>query len=160
MPKPQITVRQLLSSQDTISNSSLDTDHFGPSASTFDPSRWLTSDGSMDPASEKTSTGIQHFSFGAGSRACSGQIIASRLLYTALIRIICSYKIVASENQPPNTDYVDYNQFKSALVAIPRDFKVRLVPRDGIDEGVLEECLEEARERTEGYYKEDEEVKV
>jgi phenylacetate 2-hydroxylase len=76
------------------------------------------------------------------------------------VRIICSYKIVASEEQPPNTDYVDYNQFKSALVAIPRDFKVRLVPREGDGEGVLEECLEEARGRTEGYYREDEGVKV
>lgn len=57
---------------------------------------------------------------------------------------------------PPNTDYVEYNQFKSALVAIPVDFKVRLVPR----ESMLEECLEEARGRTEGYYKVEEGVKV
>jgi phenylacetate 2-hydroxylase len=71
---------------------------------------------------------------------------------------------VASETEPPNTDYVDYNQFKSALVAIPRDFKVHLVPRDGMDGGsevgTLEECLEEARQRTEGYYREDEGVKI
>lgn len=60
---------------------------------------------------------------------------------------------------PPNTDYVEYNQFKSALVAIPVDFKVRLIPREGED-GVLGACLEEARSRTEGYYKEDEGVKV
>ena len=132
----------------------IDTDHFGPSASKFDPTRWLTSD--SNSTTEKPTTGIQHFSFGAGSRACSGQIIASRLLYTALLRIICSYRIVASESEPPNTDYVDYNMFKSALVAIPREFKVRLVPRDGDLEG----CLEEARERTEGYYREVEGVRV
>jgi phenylacetate 2-hydroxylase len=142
-----------------ITNGEVDIVHFGPSASTFNPERWLERD-----LSEKQSTGIQHFSFGAGSRACSGQIIASRLLYTALLRIICSYRIVASEEMPPNTDYVEYNQFKSALVAIPRDFKVRLIPRDGIEgmseEGTLESCLEEARARTEGYYKEEEEVKI
>ena len=71
---------------------------------------------------------------------------------------------MASESQPPNTDYVDYNQFKSALVAIPRDFKVKLIPRDGMKSGneavTLEECLEEARARTEGYYKEEEGVKI
>ena len=71
---------------------------------------------------------------------------------------------MASESHPPNTDYVDYNQFKSALVAIPRDFKVKLIPRDGMeggnDGGTLEECLEEARVRTEGYYKEEEGVKI
>jgi phenylacetate 2-hydroxylase len=142
----------------------VDVDHFGPSASVFNPERWLDSDGSSDPAREKTSAGIQHFSFGAGSRACSGQIIASRLLYTALIRIICSYKIVASESEPPNTNYVDYNQFRSAVVAIPRDFKVRLIPRDGVEgenpDGTTEGCLEEARMRTEGYYKEEDAVEI
>ncbi|KAH8650823.1 phenylacetate 2-hydroxylase [Tricladium varicosporioides] len=134
-----------------------DVDHFGPSASTFNPERWLTEEKSSSAAQ-----GLQHFSFGAGSRACSGQIIAQRLLYTALLRLITSYRIVASETEPPNTDYVEYNQFKTALVAIPRDFKVRLIPRDGAGEinGTLEACLEEARGRTEGYYRVEEGVSV
>lgn len=59
---------------------------------------------------------------------------------------------------------MDYNQFKSALVAIPRDFKVRLVPRDGMENasetGTLERCLEEAKMRTEGYYKEEVGVEI
>lgn len=134
-----------------------DVDHFGPDASTFNPERWLTEE-------KSSSQGLPHFSFGAGSRACSGQIIAQRLLYTALLRLITSYRIVASESEPPNTDYVEYNQFKTALVAIPRDFKVRLIPRDGVEEmeadGTLEACLEEARGRTEGYYREEEGVSV
>jgi phenylacetate 2-hydroxylase len=61
------------------------------------------------------------------------------------------YKIVASEREAPNTDYVDYNQFKSALVAIPRDFKVTLVPREGVD---VEDVLRQADVRTRGYYAE------
>ncbi|KAI0854286.1 cytochrome P450 [Daldinia vernicosa] len=101
-----------------------DIDHFGANASKFNPERWLKS---LDPPTEHESTGLNHLGFGAGARACSGQYIASRLLYTALVRLISSYKIVASETEPPNTDYVDYNAIKSALVAIPRDFKVRLV---------------------------------
>ncbi|KAF8862916.1 phenylacetate 2-hydroxylase [Acephala macrosclerotiorum] len=145
-----------------------DTDHFGPTASIFNPERWLESDGSLSPATEKPATGLQHLSFGAGSRACSGQIIATRLLYTALIRLLTSYRIVASEEMPPNTDYVDYNQFKSALVAIPVDFKIKLIPREGMEglgekgkvDGMLGECLEEARMRTENYYKEEVGVKV
>lgn len=128
-------------------------EHFGPDAKTFNPERWLIDPSSSSPASsgpeEKPSQGIQHFSFGAGSRACSGQHIASRLLYTALLRILSCYKIVASDSEPPNTDYVDYNQFKSALVAIPRDFKVRLVPREGVD---VEGVLRETEGRTSGYY--------
>lgn len=130
-----------------------DVDHFGPSGAVFNPERWL-GDGSHVSERrlpiEKPTTGVQHFSFGAGSRACSGQIIASRLLYTALIRILSSYKIVASETEPPNTDYVDYNQFKSALVAIPRDFKVKLVPREGTE--AIGQYIDEAEERTKDYY--------
>lgn len=67
------------------------------------------------------------------------------------MRLITSFKVVASETEPPNTDYVEYNQFKTALVAIPRDFKVRLVPRDP---GALDAALEEARVRTVDAYKE------
>lgn len=122
------------------------TAHFGPDAGKFNPERWLSS---LDPPTETQASGLQHFSFGAGSRACSGQFIASRLLYTALVRLISSFKIVASETAPPNTDYVDYNQFKSALVAIPRDFKVKLIPRDA---NVTGECLKEAEVRTRDAY--------
>jgi phenylacetate 2-hydroxylase len=73
------------------------------------------------------------------------------LLYSALVRILASYKIVASEEYPPNTDYVEYNQFKTALVAIPREFKVKLVPRDP---GMMDECMDAAEERTREHYKE------
>ena len=134
-----------------------DVDHFGPDASIFNPERWLNDDFVMRPGSirpeEKPSQGIQHFSFGAGSRACSGQFIASRLLYTALIRLLVCYKIVASDTEPPNTDYVDYNQFKSALVAIPRDFKVKLIPR--YDESTIKDIMAAAAERTKDYYSEE-----
>ncbi|KAK8110346.1 cytochrome P450 [Apiospora kogelbergensis] len=119
-----------------------DTGHFGPDAHKFDPERWLES---INPPTEAAAAGLGHLSFGAGSRACSGQHIAPRLLYTALVRILASYKIVASETSPPNTDYVDYNQSKAALVAIPREFKVKLTPRDG---DATKECLELAEKRT------------
>lgn len=58
---------------------------------------------------------------------------------------------MASETEPPNTDYVEYNQFKTALVAIPRDFKVKLVPRDS---DMTAECLDTAEQRTKDHYKE------
>lgn len=130
-----------------------DVSHFGSDAGRFNPERWLNPiDGkASDSFSEKPSAGLAHMSFGAGARACSGQIIAQRLLYAALIRILSSYKLVASESEPPNTDYVDYNQFKTALVAIPVDFKVKLIPRDN---KMTEECLEEALTRTGDFYKE------
>ncbi|KAE8353680.1 cytochrome P450 [Aspergillus coremiiformis] len=125
-----------------------DVDHFGPDGGEFNPERWLKS---INPAVEKEVQGLTHLSFGAGSRSCSGQYIASRLLSSALIRILSSYKLVASEELPPNTDYVDYNAIKTALVAIPRDFKVKLIPRDPT---ITRECLSAAELRTRDYYKE------
>ncbi|UNI17101.1 Phenylacetate 2-hydroxylase [Purpureocillium takamizusanense] len=125
-----------------------DTDHFGPGGGRFDPERWLKS---LDPPTENDIDGLAHLSFGTGSRACSGQYIASRLLYSALVRLISSYKIVASEEMPPNTDYVNYNQFKTALVAIPRAFKVKLIPRNP---DATAACLADAQGRTSQHYKE------
>ncbi|KAJ5601754.1 hypothetical protein N7510_011288 [Penicillium lagena] len=125
-----------------------DIDHFGPDGGKFNPERWLES---INPPVEAEAKGLPHLSFGAGSRACSGQFIASRLLYAAIVRLICSYKIVASKEQPPNTDYVDYNKFKTALVAIPRDFEVKLIPRDS---AMTRECLDTAEIRTKEHYKE------
>ncbi|EME88421.1 uncharacterized protein MYCFIDRAFT_185117 [Pseudocercospora fijiensis CIRAD86] len=122
--------------------------HWGADAATFNPERWLEE---LDPPKEKASSGLQHLSFGAGSRACSGQHIASRLLYSALVRLLSSFRIVASPDEPPNTDYVDYNAIKSALVAIPRDFKVRLISRD---EEALESCLRSGENRTRDAYAE------
>lgn len=66
-------------------------------------------------------------------------------MYAALVRLLSVFRIEASEEQPPETDYVEYNSAKSALVAIPKPFRVRLVVRD---EGVLEGCLAEAKQRT------------
>lgn len=126
----------------------LDIDHFGPEAGLFNPERWLQD---LNPPTERDPSGLAHLSFGTGSRACSGQYIASRLLYSALIRILSVYRIVASESHPPNTDYVEYNQSKTALVAIPRHFKVKLIPRDT---AMTTECLAAAAERTKEHYKE------
>lgn len=123
--------------------------HWGPSGAVFDPERWLV-DVDKAPA-EKPVAGLPHLGFGAGARACSGQLVAVRVLYTTLLRLIVSYRFEASEAEPPTTDYVDYNKVKSGLVAVPRDFKVKLVPRDV--QG-LEEALREARERTKRYYTE------
>lgn len=121
----------------------LDVSHFGPDAYVFNPARWL--DPSAPVPTEQKTSGTQHFAFGGGSRLCPGIAIANRLLYTALVRLISAYRIEASEEAPPTTHYADFNGAKTALVAIPKDFRVRLIPRDP---EMLETVLEEARGRT------------
>lgn len=51
---------------------------------------------------------------------------------------------VASLGHDSDMPEVDYNSLKSALVAIPRDFKVKLIPRDQTS---LDKCLHLAEER-------------
>jgi phenylacetate 2-hydroxylase len=48
---------------------------------------------------------------------------------------------------------VDYNAIKSALVAIPRDFKIKLTPRDGTGD-LARALLKIGGERTKDFYKE------
>jgi len=48
---------------------------------------------------------------------------------------------------------VDYNAIKSALVAIPRDFKIKLTPRDGTGD-LARQVLRIGDERTKNFYKE------
>ncbi|KAF2189837.1 cytochrome P450 [Zopfia rhizophila CBS 207.26] len=129
-----------------------DAGHFGPDAGIFNPERWLSPPENGNWA-EKPSHGLAHLSFGAGSRSCPGAIIASKLIYSALFRLLSLYKIEASRKDPPNTGYVEYNAIKSALVAIPRDFKVRLVPRG---EQLPKYVLEAGKERTREFYKSEE----
>ena len=126
-----------------------DKGYWGADADVFNPERWLLLDPETQWPQEISTEGLQHLSFGAGSRACSGLRVAVRVLYTALVRLISSFRVEASETAPPTTDYVDYNRIKSGLVAQPREFKVRLVPRDVAG---LEVCLDEGRERTKNYY--------
>ncbi len=97
--------------------------HYGPDAHLFKPERFLNM-----PGAKSSST--LHFGFGAGSRMCAGHLIATRLCYSLLVRFILSFEVVASDTNPPNTDYIEYNAIKTALVAIPRDFNVRLKIRD------------------------------
>jgi phenylacetate 2-hydroxylase len=106
--------------------------HYGPDAHLFKPERWLNN------TSAKSST--LHFGFGAGSRMCAGHLIATRLCYSLLVRFILSFEVVASDTNPPNTDYVEYNSLKTALVAIPQDFNVKLKMRD---EKWLEELMQQ-----------------
>ncbi|KUL86905.1 hypothetical protein ZTR_05271 [Talaromyces verruculosus] len=124
-----------------------DVDHFGDDAGIFNPERWLEYPENIPV--ERNIQGLPHMSFGAGARACSGQFVANRVIYTALVRLLSSYRIVASKDFPPNTHYTDYNAIKSALVAIPRDFKVKLIPRN---ESELLSCLESGAKRTESHY--------
>ncbi|KAJ5570332.1 cytochrome P450 [Penicillium hispanicum] len=107
---------------------------YGPDADQFQPERWLSK--------EKSVPAPYHFAFGAGSRMCTAVNFSNRVLYSAILRLIVSFKITESREMPPNTDYVQYKSDPTASNAIPSDFKVRITPRD---ESFLKRCFENSK---------------
>ncbi|KGQ01723.1 hypothetical protein PAAG_11575 [Paracoccidioides lutzii Pb01] len=90
----------------------------------FRPERWF----------EKPDAPI--FTYGVGYRMCAGSLIANRELYLTFIRMINSFRIEAY-------DKIDWhpihgNSDPTSLVAIPKIYKVRFVPKN---KQVLEEAL-------------------
>ena len=102
-----------------------DPDFYGPDADKFNPYRFL------DPNSSVSTTSVPHFAFGAGSRVCPAMQISNRILYALIIRLIVSFKFVASKEMPPVDHPVDYNMAAGSLVARPKPYKAYCIPRDG-----------------------------
>ncbi|KAL4875352.1 cytochrome P450 [Aspergillus karnatakaensis] len=114
---------------------------YGPDAHIFRPERWLESDAVKPP---------YQYSYGAGSRMCPAVGISNRMLYAVYVRILGNFRVLASETMPPEVDYVRFNEDTTGQSAIPRKFRVKLAPRDGV-EG-FEECVGMSREATAGMY--------
>lgn len=96
----------------------------------FLPYRWLTNDSLLD-STRKT---VQHFSFGAGSRMCSGNCLAIKELYTLTCRMILFFKIKAPRTSPlMELDPFKSNTHPNSISFEPNPFKVRLFMRISVD---------------------------
>lgn len=93
----------------------------------FLPERWL------DPTTGVllTKYEVSHFSFGAGSRMCSGNHLAFKELYTLTCRMIITFQIrrPTSSKLLMELDPFKNNSNPNAISFEPKLFKVRLEPR-------------------------------
>lgn len=94
----------------------------------FQPERWLDEstcqiDKSVPP----------HFSFGAGSRMCSGDKLAFKEMYTMLCRTVLLFKIKPPKDKhmEMNLDPFEGNSCPYAASFEPKEFHVRLQLRQG-----------------------------
>lgn len=112
-----------------------DKKHFGPTADEFDPERFLNN--------EKINVPPYHFAFGAGSRACTAVNLSNRILYAILTRTCLLFKVKGDPNpeRKPVFDYINYANDRSAQTYWPKDFGIKLVPRDA---DILDECIKES----------------
>lgn len=86
-----------------------DESHF-KNAFKFDPDRYL------DDTSSSV-TGTPHFGYGAGSRMCVGSHLGNRELYTAFLRVITAFQVVAPKlpSDKPVLDAMDANALPTGL---------------------------------------------
>ncbi|CCE81469.1 Piso0_002126 [Millerozyma farinosa CBS 7064] len=109
----------------------------------FKPERWL------NPETKKLlpKESLIHFSFGAGSRMCSGNHLAFKEIYALLCRAILVFQI----KRPTDTDMLmepdpfKNNEHPTAISFEPKLFKVRLEPRMHSDSDELHEKIFEGR---------------
>ncbi|KUI72000.1 Phenylacetate 2-hydroxylase [Cytospora mali] len=112
---------------------------YGPDAHIFRPERWT------DPDLANKVPAPYHFSYGAGSRMCTAVNFSNRILYAIFLRLIVSFKIRQSDNEPPNLHYIDYNCDTTAQGAIAKDFKAYFELRD---REAFDACMKQSEENT------------
>lgn len=90
----------------------------------FKPTRWLDDQGEIIRSAS-------HFSFGAGSRKCSGNNLAMKEMYTLLCRMVLLFQI----REPKDSSYLmdldpfAGNECPTGTSFEPREFRVKLQPR-------------------------------
>ena len=68
------------------------------------------------------------FTYGIGYRMCAGSLLANRELYLVFLRMLNSFRIESDEKI--DWDPISGNSDPSSLVAIPKPYKVRFVPKN------------------------------
>ncbi|KAM5433943.1 putative 3-hydroxyphenylacetate 6-hydroxylase [Microsporum canis] len=82
----------------------------------FRPERWI----------EKPEAPL--FTYGLGYRMCAGSLLANREIYLIFIRMLNSFRIISDEKI--NTHPIHGNSDPTSLVAIPKKYKVKFVPKN------------------------------
>ncbi|KAH7922342.1 cytochrome P450 [Leucogyrophana mollusca] len=104
-----------------------------PNPDTFDPQRWLNSDGQVRDD-------LKFPSFGFGRRICPGQHIANRSIFINAALLLWSFKITEDPSAP-----IDESGFVDGVIAHPKPFAAKFEPRFG-DEAQLRRAMEKYAE--------------
>ncbi|KAH7884092.1 cytochrome P450 [Phlebopus sp. FC_14] len=97
-----------------------------PDPETFDPKRWIASDGTIND--------LKAYSFGFGRRTCVGSNLAMRSLYIAAATIFWSFKLSEDPSRP-----IDDTAFVPGIVSHQKPFSLVFEPR--MDTALLMELM-------------------
>lgn len=96
-----------------------DTEHYGPSATEFNPRRFIND-----------TTPLPHLSYGTGARICPAYQISNRIIYAMLVRMLLAFEMKQVEGtRLPSTDMINFSD-GYGLVAHPRRYDCAYVARD------------------------------
>ncbi|OQU96578.1 hypothetical protein CLAIMM_02642 [Cladophialophora immunda] len=97
-----------------------DPEHYGPDALMFNPRRFL----------KDTSSYLPHLTFGTGSRICPAYMIANRIIYAMLLRLILAFRLKqVPGTRLPSIGRVDFSD-AMGLIAVPRAYDCAFTARD------------------------------
>ncbi|KAJ5833659.1 cytochrome P450 phenylacetate hydroxylase [Penicillium riverlandense] len=68
------------------------------------------------------------FTYGMGYRMCGGSLLANREMYLLFMRTLNSFRLESAE--PVEWDPVQANSDPTSLVAIPKQYKIKFIPRN------------------------------
>ncbi|KAG0678934.1 hypothetical protein C6P40_001454 [Pichia californica] len=108
-----------------------DRQHFGSTVDDFIPDRFMKDESINIPP--------YHFTFGAGSRACTAINLSNRILYAILTRTCLLFKVHSNPSLKPTFDYINFAEDRTAQTYWPKNFQIKLEARD---ESMVTKCLE------------------
>ncbi|KIW15466.1 hypothetical protein PV08_05512 [Exophiala spinifera] len=96
-----------------------DPEHYGPDALTFNPERFLND-----------TSPLPHLTFGTGSCICPAYMIANRIIYSTLLRLILAFRLKQVQGtRLPSLGRLDFSDVMG-LIAVPRVFDCAFTARD------------------------------
>ena len=118
-----------------------------PNPRTFDPDRFANDTlSAYDSLNVADVSKRDHFTFGAGRRACPGMHIAERSLFLGISRMLWAFDFLPALDAEGKEMMPDIEKLTPGLVASPVAFQARITPREGRAEVIRREWKEAKEE--------------
>lgn len=101
------------------------------SPDTYNPDRFLNHPGlATEYASSSDYQNRDHYTYGAGRRICAGIHLAERIQWRMLARLLWAFRIAPATDEDTGVKlHIDTDAYEEKLIAGPKPFRVRFIPR-------------------------------
>lgn len=111
--------------------------------STYNPDRYLKHPGlAPEYAASSDYENRDHYTYGAGRRICAGIHLAERAQWRTLAKLLWAFRIEHAVDEQGRKIEIDTEAYEEKLIAGPKRFRARFVPRSEAHVKVIERELE------------------